>query len=131
MITNIVQIVAMTLFMEAAGEGFDGQYAVASVIWNRADGDKTKFVEVCKKPKQFSCWNNVKDGTMPKIKDDPASRQAWGFSQRITKAMVDGYFMPMVDASHYHVKTMKKYPSWARKLRKVATIGNHVFYREM
>jgi len=128
MITNIVQIVAMTLFMEAAGEGFDGQYAVASVIWNRAKGDKTRFVAVYKKPKQFSCWNNVKDCTMPR--SGSAGRQAWGFSLRIAKAMVDGYFAPMINADHYHVKTMKKYPSWARKLKKVTTIGNHVFYRK-
>ena len=60
MITNIVQIVAMTL-IHGSSWRFDGQYAVASVIWNRAKGDKAKFVAVCKKPKQFSCWNNVKD----------------------------------------------------------------------
>jgi spore germination cell wall hydrolase CwlJ-like protein len=122
---EIIRIVALTLFMEAAGEGFDGQYAVASVIWNRANGDTSKLVAVCKKPKQFSCWNNRTSYDVP---TDYASLVAWNHSLRLATAMVDGTFRPLHNATHYHAIWMKKYPSWASKMKYVTTIGKHIFY---
>lgn len=52
---------AKTIWAEARGEPLEGQIAVANVILNRARqggwwGDDV--VKVCRKPKQFSCWNN-------------------------------------------------------------------------
>ena len=54
-------IFAKTIWAAARGEPLEGQIAVANVIINRARqggwwGDDV--VKVCRKPKQFSCWNN-------------------------------------------------------------------------
>ena len=56
--TNLVLIVALTIFGEAAGESVQGKRAVASVIWTRADGNQNALASVCKAPRQFSCWND-------------------------------------------------------------------------
>lgn len=42
--------------------------AVASVIYNRAKGDKELFAKACLKPKQFSCW-----GKLTREEADPKS----------------------------------------------------------
>ena len=42
-------IIARTLYAEARNDGKTGMTAVASVIYNRADGKASDFVNVCKK----------------------------------------------------------------------------------
>ena len=64
-------IIARTLFAEARNDGKAGMEAVASVIFNRAKGKLSDFVNVCKKHgysqkakrvvHQFSCWNRMTD----------------------------------------------------------------------
>ena len=48
---NIVNAVARTIYAEAKGEGYDGQAAIASVIWNRAGGRAESLVPVISKKK--------------------------------------------------------------------------------
>ena len=45
--------------MEARGEGRTGLDMVMTVIWNRAGGKTENLADVCLKPKQFSCWNDI------------------------------------------------------------------------
>lgn len=47
--TNIINVVARTIYAEARSEGTDGLDAVASVIWNRAGGKPENFVPVISK----------------------------------------------------------------------------------
>ena len=42
-------IIARTLYAEARNDGKTGMTAVASVIYNRADGKASDFANVCKK----------------------------------------------------------------------------------
>ena len=42
-------IIARTLYAEARNDGKAGMEAVASVIYNRADGKASDFANVCKK----------------------------------------------------------------------------------
>jgi hypothetical protein len=54
------QILALTLWAEARGEGRDGLIAVAWVIRNRVENPGwwgKSYRGVCLKPKMFSCWN--------------------------------------------------------------------------
>ena len=123
--TNMVIIVALTLFGEAAGESVQGKRAVASVIWARAAGNPKAMAAVCHAPKQFSCWNGKRT---PKVPNDYASRQAWKECVSIASAMSIGAFTPTINATHYH---SGKAPRWAASMRLVATIGGHQFYREV
>lgn len=55
-----VEIVARTLYGEARGEGYEGQQAVCSVIFNRANKPSWWGISprtVALHPYQFSCWN--------------------------------------------------------------------------
>ena len=58
-------ILARTIYGEARGESISGMEAVASVVLNRVAFAKRRgcfwwgnsIAEVCRAPKQFSCWN--------------------------------------------------------------------------
>ena len=122
--TNVVIIIALTLFGEASGESLFGKQAVASVIWHRAGGDTNRLAEVCKARRQFSCWN---DGRAPKVPNDWPSRKAWAECKAIAERMAAGEFEPTIRATHYHSGDA---PVWAGKMKLVAIIGGHRFYRE-
>ena len=121
--TNIIIVVALTIFGEAQGEPLAGKKAVASVIWHRAGGDPAKFESVCKAPKQFSCWNKER----PKVPGNYLSRKAWSECRHIAEAMVARDFTPTINADHYHATSITP-PSWAAKMGLVAMIGGHYFY---
>jgi spore germination cell wall hydrolase CwlJ-like protein len=121
--TNVVIIIALTLFGEAAGESIEGKRAVASVIFERAGGDTNRFADVCKAPRQFSCWNK----RAPRVPNDYPSRKAWRECVTIAVEMTNGVFVPTITATHYH---SGKAPEWANGMRLVAVIGGHRFYRK-
>lgn len=58
--TQAVDILARTLYTEAADQGYDGKLAIMSVIWNRAGGDINNIIPVVLKPRQFHGWNKAK-----------------------------------------------------------------------
>jgi len=125
---NAINTIALTIFAEAAGESRDGKIAVASVIWNRAVrwyGSISKLSEVCKARKQFSCWN-AKPLLVSNIPKDKASRDAWKYCLAIAQDMVAGTFTPTTTADHYHADYVS--PSWGKQMKKIATIGKHIFY---
>lgn len=62
-IDKAANIIARTLYMEAANQGNTGQLAIMSVIWNRAGGDCQKLIPVCFKRGQFCGWNKAKPST--------------------------------------------------------------------
>lgn len=117
--------VARTLFAEAAGESLEGKKAVASVIWNRAKGNKDNLLHVVKAPRQFSCWNSG----MPVA----GTGNAWKDCLSIAKEMMSGNFTPITKHSHYYAPA-KANPKWAyiktkkgKVLRDHDDIGNHRF----
>ena len=60
-------ILARTIYGEARGESISGMEAVASVVLNRVAFANRRgrfwwgnsIAEVCRAPKQFSCWNQL------------------------------------------------------------------------
>ena len=56
--SQILNIVARTLYMEAREDGETGLNLSMTVIWNRAGGGMaSQLAEECLRPSQFSCWN--------------------------------------------------------------------------
>lgn len=124
-----IDVIARTIWGEARGEGIEGMAAVADVIRNRVKAGAwygATFEEVCKKPKQFSCWN-TNDPNYQKLLHVNDSDEQFKYAKLIAGATVDGTLENITGgATHYHARTM--YPSWASSLTETARIGNHIFY---
>lgn len=59
--TDIINMVARTIYVEGRSEGSDGRKAICSVIRNRANNDKNNIAAVIKEKSAFSCWNKMTD----------------------------------------------------------------------
>lgn len=114
---SISDVLARTIYAEAEGESYEGKKAVASVIYNRANGDVGKMTSVVKERKQFSCWN---DGPPPRGHGD-----AWNDSLKIAKELIGGNFVPTTKHTHYY-NPSKVNPNWSKGVAK-ERIGRHVF----
>ena len=123
-----------TIWQEARGEPFLGKLAVAQVIRNRVlrkyTSDGTVAGTVLS-PSQFSGWNTEDPSRALSVMldtDDPvvdACRTAWLLANQ--KGIGDKF-----KAVLFHASTMKEYPKWSRhpKVKKIAEIGNHIFYTD-
>jgi spore germination cell wall hydrolase CwlJ-like protein len=122
-LSETILVVAMTIWMEAQGEPHAGKVAVASVVWNRAEGERSKFVEVCFAPNQFAIgrYRNLK-AAMAK----PPSGPAWDDCLTIAGQMFNGHFRPTVPARFFHSGNLPK--GWEH-LEFICAIGGHRFYR--
>lgn len=128
-----LRVIAATIWGEARGESKEGKTAVAFVIWNRAKKNKIVnddvLVDVCLKPKQFSCWNSGIEKLEAPLKYDSA--EIWEECFNLALMLSIGWFEyfpdPTHGADHYHEKSI--HPKWADKMTKTAEIGNHIFYR--
>jgi spore germination cell wall hydrolase CwlJ-like protein len=119
------EVVSRTIFAEASGETEEGMVAVASVIWNRSQGDIGRFSEVCLKRDQFSCWNAKTPSA--------GTGEAWDFCTTLSQVMTAGRFVPTGTWDHYY-NPEKCDPSWAyidgdrsKPLLPYDEIGNHHF----
>jgi len=129
---SISETIARTLYAEAKGESLAGKKAVASVIYNRANGNPANMVSVVKQKKQFSCWNK---GIPPKGND---TDQNWIDCLNIAKEMVNKKFKPTIPTNikHYLNPTVA-HPTWAyvdkekTKLKEGIKIGNHYFIPDL
>jgi len=125
--TNVIMIVALTIFGEASGEKFPGKHGVASVIWRRSNGHVSRFEQVCQAPRQFSCWGPGDIG--PVVPHDAPSKRAWAECRMLAAAMCSPdrtAFLPNIVATHFC--TLGVHPSWAREMVLVAVIGGHKFF---
>lgn len=59
--TNLVNMIARTIYVEGHAEGTAGRKAICSVILNRSGGDVEKMADVIKEKSAFSCWNKMSD----------------------------------------------------------------------
>lgn len=120
----------LTIWMEARGEPYHGQCAVAEVIQERmrrrylSDGTVAGTLFM---PFQFSCWNSDSHQRIHAVTlEDTDStlamcRQAW--------RDVQAGFSIVPGAVHYlNPSGVLVLPEWASAAKHVARIGNHVFY---
>jgi hypothetical protein len=117
------ECLAEAVYFEAKGESLQGQLAVAEVILNRVNSGRFP-ASICGVVKQKSQFSFVRSGHIPTI---PKSSAAWSTavaiayiaSQNLDEAGVGG-------AMFFHARYVS--PKW-RRLTRVASIGNHIFYR--
>ncbi len=136
---------ALNIYFEARDQVIKGQIAVALVTINRVNSKRFPNT-FCKVVKQAN-WRN---GHVVRNKchfswfcdgkpDKPKDKIAWKVAYTVAKAMLEqpgghiknyGKRWKVNDflhgATHYHRKDIDPY--WNRKMLKIATIGDHVFY---
>jgi len=117
------------VYYEAAGEGPDGERAVAQVVINRMrhPGYPASVCGVVYQGSErgsgcqftFTC-----DGSLLRA---PAL-DLWGRARKVAEAALSGkVFAPIGHATHYHADYVLPY--WADSLDKTVQIGRHIFYR--
>jgi N-acetylmuramoyl-L-alanine amidase len=134
MVMTALMCLSLNIYHEARGEPLRGQFAVAHVTMNRAQGDPTKVCNAVYAPKQFSWANNLtvtrdKKGTVISANvAKPREREAWLRAQRIAKMVLRNMTRDITRGStHYHANYVQ--PAWARAEKVTVAFGRHIFYR--
>jgi N-acetylmuramoyl-L-alanine amidase len=110
---------ATAVYFESRGEPLEGQLAVAQTILNRVESGRfaASICGVINQPRQFSF-----DRTRA-----PRPGADWQRAQAIARIAANDLWRDVVPrAIAFHA--VRVAPNWAGKTR-VATIGNHIFYR--
>ena len=112
---------AGAVYFESKGEPLSGQLAVANVIINRTMSGRfpRTICGVVKQPGQFSF---IRGGAIPAIRSAAQYRTAMAIAQ---VAMDKEWDNPTPGALYFHARRVS--PGWGRP--RVATIGNHIFFR--
>ena len=117
------------LYFEARGEDPLGQVAVAEVILNRVDSARFPntvcevLMQGAKRGRGCQFSYNC-DGRANKIRN----RKIYNQLGRIAKEMLTGAARELTGgALFYHATSVD--PGWARRLKRTARIGAHIFYR--
>lgn len=117
------ECLAGAVYFESKGEPLKGQLAVAEVILNRASSGKYPST-ICGVVKQKSQFSFVRRGQIPPIARNTAAwRKAVAIAHIAKKDLAEG---GIGDAMFFHARYVS--PNW-RRLKRVASIGNHIFYR--
>lgn len=112
---------AGAIYFESKGEPLAGQLAVAEVILNRARSGRFART-ACGVVTQRGQFSFVRGGRVPAIGDSAQYRTAVAVAQ---VALGDHWDSSASDALFFHARRVS--PGW--RLQKIASIGNHVFYR--
>jgi spore germination cell wall hydrolase CwlJ-like protein len=120
---------SQAVYYEAAGEGEDGERAVAQVVLNRmrhpAYPSTVCGVVYQGSDRMTGCqFTFTCDGSLARM---PVGA-LWKQAQRIAKEALSGkVYAPVGHATHYHADYVL--PFWADSLDKSVKIGRHIFYR--
>lgn len=112
---------SLNIYHEARGESVPGQYAVAQVTMNRADGNPKRVCQEVYRPNQFS-W------TKKKVRYAKLDPDAWNRAQIIASVVLTTPLSLDLSngATHYHATNVR--PEWARSMKRTKVIGHHYFY---
>lgn len=116
------ECLARAVYWESKGEPLTGQLSVAEVVINRAQSGRfaPTICGVVRQPSQFSF---VRRGYIPQ---PPSGSRDWRTAVAIAQiAMQDLADGGAPRALYFHARYAR--PGWNRT--RVATIGNHIFYR--
>jgi N-acetylmuramoyl-L-alanine amidase len=117
-----IACLARNVYFEARGEPEAGQYAVAEVTMNRkASGRYPNTVCGVVYERQAFSWTAVDILPQPE-------GEAWDRAQEIADEVYYGRHTPVLNGALFFHATYVK-PDWASERRRVARIGNHIFYR--
>lgn len=116
------ECLARAVYYESQGESLTGQLSVAEVIINRSRSGRFPG-SVCGVVRQAGQFSFVRRGFIPQ---PPQAARNWRTAVAIAQiAMQDLADSPAENALFFHARRVN--PGW--RLRRVATVGNHVFYR--
>lgn len=122
---------ARNIYFEARGEPYSGKVAVAMVTRNRVNSRYyphtycevvyQRFRNTC----QFS-WACAHESYLIITED-----RAWRRAKRIARdVLLLGKKHDIIGYDVYHFHAHYVSPNWANSMTRVATIGNHIFYRK-
>ncbi|HUG46307.1 MAG TPA: cell wall hydrolase [Sphingomicrobium sp.] len=117
-----MECLAVGIYFESKGEPLIGQLAVGEVIVNRAESGRfpSTYCGVLVQRKQFSF---VRGKSWPKV---ARQSRAWKTAVAIAKIVdQDLKDSKAGNALFFHARRVS--PGW--KMKRVASIGNHIFYR--
>ena len=113
---------ASAVYWESKGEPLAGQLAVAEVIINRARSGRFAST-LCGVITQRSQFSFVRGGRIP---SPPRASAAWRNAVAIAHIAIDDLAdSPVSSALFFHARYVS--PGW--RLRRLAAVGNHIFYR--
>jgi spore germination cell wall hydrolase CwlJ-like protein len=112
---------AAGIYYEAKSEPLAGQLAVADVILNRTKSGRFPK-SVCGVITQAGQFSFVRGGSIPTPPANAQWRRALAIAQVAQKDLFDS---PAANALYFHARYVKG--GWGRA--RVATVGNHIFYR--
>jgi spore germination cell wall hydrolase CwlJ-like protein len=117
------ECLANAVYFESKSEPLAGQLTVAEVIINRSRSGRfpSSICGVVRQPSQFSF---VRGGRLPSVPRQSAQwKTAVAIAQIALQDLAEG---SAPRALFFHARRVS--PGW-RRLTRVATVGNHVFYR--
>ena len=117
-----LECLAGAIYFESKSESLKGQLAVGHVIANRAASGRfpSSYCGVVYQRSQFSF---VRGGSMPRIaRSGTQWKNAVAIAQIVDRKLAP---TPVSKALFFHARRVS--PGW--RLTRVATLGNHVFYR--
>jgi N-acetylmuramoyl-L-alanine amidase len=121
--TAELECLAGAIYFESKGEPIEGQLAVAEVVLNRAKSGKYPPT-ICGVVKQRHQFSFVRGGRFPPIARASA---AWRKAVAIAHIALDDLADSRAqNAMFFHATYVR--PGW-RGLKRVAQVGNHIFYR--
>ena len=117
-----IECLATGIYFESKGEPLSGQLAVGKVIANRANSGRfpSSYCGVLFQRSQFSF---IRGRSLPSV---PRASRQWQTAVAIAKIVdQDLQASPVGNALFFHARHVS--PRW--RLKRVASIGNHIFYR--
>jgi N-acetylmuramoyl-L-alanine amidase len=118
-----LECLATGIYFESKGEPLAGQLAVGKVIANRAKSGGRFPPSYCGVLFQRGQFSFVRGHSLPTV---PRSKKQWQTAVAMAKIVDQGLHESSVgNALFFHARYVS--PGW--RLKRVASIGNHVFYR--
>jgi len=118
-----LECLAVGIYFESKSEPLAGQLAVGEVIANRANSNGRFPSSYCGVLFQRSQFSFIRGRALPSV---PRSSRQWTTAVAIAKIVdQDLKDSAATNALFFHAKRVS--PRW--KLKRVASIGNHIFYR--
>ena len=118
-----LECLAIGIYFESKSEPLAGQLAVGQVIANRADSGGRFPGTYCGVLFQRGQFSFIRNRSLPSV---PRASRQWQNAVAVAKIVDQGLHESAVgNALFFHARYVS--PGW--RLKRVASIGNHVFYR--
>ena len=119
-----LEALALNIYHEARGEPEEGMRMVGEVTLNRVASEKypKTVCDVVYQKSQFS-WVRMKKNHTPREAEE------WQKSLEIAEELLTDNKKSYDHLATHFVNTSIVRPSWTKKFKKVAKIGDHTFYR--